>query len=363
MLPDELKLMVHDCRQAADRGKKRRDAANPAAMVHSWFSPAMLHGKHGHELVAILLTRGCQHYYSDAMGCTMCGYNNDSAGEPVMPEAIIAQFEAALSKHDRDVQAATDVVVKIFNSGSFFDEQEIPAATQEALLKRVAAMPNVTEVAVESRPEYIDAAAAKRFKACLRHDQLGEVGIGLETWDDVVRSDYINKGFTRDQFLEAHDVLHTAGIGTKVYLLLKPPFLDEHAALDDAVSSVEHVLALGVSTISINPVAIHAHTITEQLWERGLYRPPWLRTVRVLLQRAFSSPVRDERTLIICDPVAGGKLRGTHDCKDPDCNQRSLDAIKAAVSAQAAVPGLDPLQGASSDECSCVLQWLDELRL
>jgi radical SAM enzyme (TIGR01210 family) len=293
----------------------------------------------------------------------MCGYNNDSAGEAVPAEVVLAQFEAALAKHDSELQAASDVVVKVFNSGSFFDEQEIPASTQEAILKRVASMPQVKEVAVESRPEFVDAASARRFKACLRQDQPGEVGIGLETWNDEIRADFINKGFTRDQFLQAHDALREAGIGTKAYLLLKPPFLGERAAFDDALASVEHVMALGVSTVSINPVAIHAHTVVERLWEKNMYRPPWLRTVRLLLQRAFTSPVRDERTLVICDPVAGGKLRGPHDCKDPACNEDSLAKIKAAVEAQVAVPGLDPLQVDSSSGCGCVLQWLDEMRL
>ncbi len=145
--------------------------------------------------------------------------------------------------------------------------------------------------------------------------------------------------------------------------LLKPPFLGERTAFDDALASVEHVMAIGVSTVSINPVAIHAHTVVERLWERGMYRPPWLRTVRLLLQRAFTSPVRDERTLIICDPVAGGKLRGAHDCKDPACNQRSLDAIKAAIEAQAVVPALDPLHAGADGGCGCTLQWLDDMRL
>nr|MDO8083341.1 archaeosine biosynthesis radical SAM protein RaSEA [Candidatus Sigynarchaeum springense] len=363
MIPGDLEAIARQCRDRAGRDKKLRNAASPAEMVHSWFSPAMLHGKRGHELVAILLTRGCRHYYSDELGCTMCGYNNDSAGEPVPPDAVLAQLESVLERHDAGMQSTSDVVVKIFNSGSFFDEHEIPAKTQEAILGRLAAIPQVKEVAVESRPEFVDAASACRFKSCLRGDQAGEVGIGLETWNDEVRAEFINKGFTRGQFLAAHDVLRSAGIGTKVYLLLKPPFLGERAAFDDVVSSIEHVMALGVSTVSINPVAIHAHTVVERLWERGAYRPPWLRTVRLVLQRAFTSRVRDDRTLVICDPVAGGKPRGAHDCRDPECNQRSLDLIKAAIEAQAAVPGLDPLRFTGDDPCGCGLQWLDEMRL
>lgn len=363
MMPEELRSIALDCRQQSTKGKKRLYADNPASMVHSWFAPASLHGKQGHELVAILLTRGCKHYYSDTLGCTMCGYNNDSAGEPVPPDAVLAQFEAALAKHDGQLRAASDVVVKIFNSGSFFDDQEIPASTQETILKRVASLPQVKEIAVESRPEFLDAASARRFKACLRRDQTGEVGIGLETWNDVVRAEFINKGFTCDHFLQAHDTLREASIGTKVYVLLKPPFLDERAAFDDALASIEHVMALGVSTISINPVTIHANTVVERLWERNMYRPPWLRTVRLLLHSTLTSRVRDERTLIICDPVAGGKPRGPHDCKDPACNDTSLAAIKAATEAQAAVPGLDPMQLDARDGCGCALQWLDEMRL
>ncbi|MEX2680114.1 MAG: archaeosine biosynthesis radical SAM protein RaSEA [Candidatus Sigynarchaeota archaeon] len=363
MFPLDLEVIARECRDRATRNKKKLNAVGPAEMVHSWFAPAMLHGKRGHELVVILLTRGCRHYYSNELGCTMCGYNNDSAGEPVPPEAVLAQIESVLVKHDAELQMTSDVVVKIFNSGSFFDELEIPAVIQEKILKRVALMPQVKEIAVESRPEFVDEASARRFKSCLRADQAGEVGMGLETWNDDVRAKFINKGFTREQFLSAHGTLQAAGIGTKVYLLLKPPFLGERAAFDDVVSSIEHLMVLGVSTISINPVAVHAHTVVERLWERGVYRPPWLRTVRLVLQRAFTSRVRDERVLLICDPVAGGKPRGAHDCNDPTCNQRSSETIRAAIEAQDTVPGLDPLQIDGSDTCGCTMQWLDEMRL
>jgi len=321
----------------------------------------MLHGKRGHEFVVILTTRGCQHYYSDDLGCTMCGYNNDSAGETVPGDIIAGQFSAALAKHEKEIAGAGNVVAKVFNSGSFFDEKEIPAGVQEQVLASLASLPTVQEVAVESRPEFISQESLCRFKAKLREDQLGEVGIGLETWNDEIRLDFINKGFTRDQFMHVHEILKEHNVGTKVYLLLKPLFLDELAALIDARESMKHLLSLGVSTISINPAAIHANTVMERFWERGKYRPPWLWTAMLLLHEAFTLPARDMNTLVLCDPVAGGKPRGAHNCRDMACNQRALAIIKDAIEQQATVGGLDPRPVAGGAACACHLEWLDEM--
>jgi hypothetical protein len=343
--------------RAKERGEQKRQP-NPARAVTSWFGAAMLHGQAGNEFVVILRTKGCCHYYPPGDGCTMCGYNNDSLGYAIDAETILEQFTTEAQKHQDDFAGTGPVVLKIFNSGSFFDDDEIPAAARDKIMEFAASTPAIREIAVESRPEFVTEEKIPPFKAALRDDQRAEVGIGLETWDDTIREDFINKGFTRDQFLSAHEVLRTAGVGTKVYLLLKPPFLSEKAAMDDAVASIGHLYDLGVSTISINPVAIHAGTLVEYLWDKRLYRPPYLWSVMHVLQEAFTMPNRDSNTLIICDPVAGGKLRGAHNCKDPDCNKHALDLIHEAIEAQASVPGL-VVDGAPP--FPCYLEWLDYL--
>jgi archaeosine synthase beta-subunit len=363
MLPERLKDIAITCRADAERDRQKHRLVDARSKVHSWFAPAMLHGMHGHELVIILATRGCQHYFSDELGCTMCGYNNDSTGGLETPESIEAQLESALQKHENDMASTSDVVAKIFNSGSFFDEDEIPVISQEAIIKRLAGFSQVKEIAVESRPEFITSEATRCLKSNARENQHIEVGIGLESWNDDVRLDLINKGFTREQFLQAHELLKENGIGTKAYVLLKPLFLDEVQAYEDARETISQLQGLGVSTISINPVAIHAHTLVEEFWERNSYRPPWLWTVALLVHETFTMPSRNKDVLVLCDPVAGGKPRGPHNCKDATCNQRVLDVIKNAIYIQDTIEELNPLASNDTMGCNCFLEWIDQMHL
>nr|MDO8118653.1 hypothetical protein [Candidatus Sigynarchaeota archaeon] len=69
-----------------------------------------------------------------------------------------------------------------------------------------------------------------------------------------------------------------------------------------------------------------------------------------------------ETPLIMCDPVAPGKVRGPHNCKDKACNDSATDLIRAAVASQQSIDGLDPVAGVVEARCPCWLEWMDELR-
>ena len=147
-------------------------------------------------------------------------------------------------------------------------------------------------------------------------------------------------------FKDALKIAKNHNIGMRAYVLLKPPLLTERDALLDAISTVHEARALGVTTVSLNPVNIQKNTLVERLWTRGNYRPPWLWSVVEVLREASSSS--DEWMKIVCDPVAGGKRRGTHNCGK--CDSEIVDAIRQFSLSQ------DPtiLQGLT---CDCISQW------
>ncbi len=352
----------HLMKMAKDRAcltRKQRDLTKPVA---AWFCPASLHEGPGFELAIILTTRGCSHYYLDDVGCTMCGYNNDTVGKEIPVEAIITQFKTVMAQYAVELGKNAPVVLKIFNSGSFFDPEDVPVEVQDFIMETAAKHASIHEIAVESRPEHVAVERVTTLKEKLRDGQLLDVGVGLETWNDRVRDLFINKGFSLNAFLKAHSILEAAGAGTKAYVFLKPPFMTESRACKDALATIHHLLDLNISTISINPATIHANTLLEELWNCGEYRPPWLWTVQVVLSRALDTKSGRDAPLIICDPVAPGKSRGPHNCKDKTCNQASVDVIRAAVAVQRKVEGLDPLGGGVKARCPCWLSWLDEMR-
>jgi radical SAM enzyme (TIGR01210 family) len=83
------------------------------------------------SLTIILNTGGCR--WARAGGCTMCGYVAESVeGGTVAREDLLAQVDHCL---DYERQQADEPAgqVKIYTSGSFFDEREIPPGTRAAI--------------------------------------------------------------------------------------------------------------------------------------------------------------------------------------------------------------------------------------
>jgi radical SAM enzyme (TIGR01210 family) len=100
--------------------------------------------------------------------------------------------------------------------------------------------------------------------------------------------------------------------------------MTERSALLDAQKTVTDAISIGVSTISLNPVNVQRNTLVEDLWVRGKYRSPWLWSVVEVLRHAHS--VSRGTVNIVCDPVAAGKSRGTHNCGK--CDSTIVDAIR-----------------------------------
>lgn len=260
--------------------------------------------------VIILSTRGCR--WGLSSGCSMCGYVYDSIRKRQNGDEILKQFKDAFAKV-KDVE-----YLKIFNSGSFFDDSEI----SDKMRQKIFAMINekkIKRLQVESRPEFLNSEKLKEAKKNLKA-QL-EVGIGLETTNDDIRVNCINKGFLLEDFINALNICKEFEVETKAYLLIKPLFLGEKEALEDAVNSAVEVSKLGVSRISFNPVNVQKGTLLEYMWRRGEYRPPWLWTVVETLKKTR----RKVRIPILSHPVATGKRRGPHNCGE--CNGDIHNAI------------------------------------
>jgi len=286
----------------------------------------------------VLPTKGCS--WGEKGGCTMCGYIYDSARGGLGEKEIVAQFgkalEGLLKKGGKRIE-----YLKVFNSGSFFDASEIPEGALVEIIKLINGV-GVRRLQVESRPEFVEGESIEKISKVLEPEL--EVGIGLETANDRVREECINKGFTLADFEDAVRVLHRLDVHVKAYLLIKPPFLGEREAIEDAVRSGREVAKMGVSRISYNPVNVQKGTLVEFLWKRNSYRPPWLWSVVEVLGR-----VKDGvDATVLSHPSGGGKPRGAHNCRG--CDREVLDAILefSRTQERGRLDGLD---------CDCKKEW------
>ncbi|MCS7143703.1 MAG: archaeosine biosynthesis radical SAM protein RaSEA [Archaeoglobaceae archaeon] len=267
-------------------------------MLKFWKEKERYKGKTEDCLTAIITTKGCSW-----RNCYMCGYWSES--RDLKEEVLKGQIDQVFEK------IGEIRILKLFTSGSFLDEREIPVGIREYFLDRCREI-GIKKLIIESRPEFIEKEKIKDFKGI----EL-EVGIGLETANDFIRMQCINKGFDFSDFVRSAKILREEGFRIKCYLLLKPPFLSEKEAIADLIDSADKVREY-VDVISLNLMNIQRDTLVERLWERGLYRPPWLWSAVEVLKSIS--------TEIICDPVAGGKIRGPHNCGR--CDKDVVSAIK-----------------------------------
>jgi len=293
-----------------ERTTFNRKSVNQATSV--WREQELVRGKPVNAGVIILRTTGCSHYHKG--GCSMCGYNHESDGS-VTPENITRQFDNAMKELDR-----VDFL-KIYTSGSFLDECEVPSSVSKHILRTSA--DQGSRLLFESRPEYVTSSKLNVLKEI--HGDV-EVALGLESSNDRVLQYSINKGFTKADYESAAKTIKEEGLDLRTYVLLKPPFLTESEAIDDSIQTIRFAAELS-DTISLNPVNVQKGTMVERLWRSWAYRPPWLWSVLEVLRSC-----EDVRRRIICDPTGGGKDRGAHNCGK--CDEMILASIKAFSQSQ-----------------------------
>lgn len=274
----------------------------------------------------IFRTKGCYRCYS--AGCSMCGYYTDTNPD-IDDEDIEEQLNEALSYYEGQK------IVKIYTSGSFMDEKEIDDKTALKILKSFDA----DKIVIETRPEFTDKNRIKRFSKAV--DEL-EVALGLESANDFVLQNCINKGFTFQDYKDCVDKISDL-VSIRTYLLLKPPFLTEKEAIEDLRNSIRKISDI-TDMISINPVNIQKGTLLEELWHRDLYSPPWLWSLVEVL-----SSLNGSKVPIVVSKAGLGSERGAANCEN--CDDEVIELLEEFNRSQ----DLDLMNKLSS--CSCKDRW------
>jgi len=321
--------------------------------ISFWIKEDRLLKKKGKEFTIILRTKGCSWALGPDGGCSMCGYVQDSTFEKIDQAHIKNQIDYAFQEKITEIiEDKEDFLLKIYNSGSFFDDDEISESTRDYIFKKIAKIPKIKELVIESRVDYITQEKLIKMKSFL--DIYIEVAIGLETVNDHIRNAYINKGLFFKDFLEAIRLCKINDIGVRAYLLFKPPFLNEQTAIDDCVSSILKLAELKVNTISINPLNIQKNTLIEHLFHQKRYRPPWFYSLFKCIVKASQEIDDLNEVRIISSPSGAGSKRGIHNCLKRDCNEIMIKSLKNFVLTQ----DINHLIRSDEDySCDCLVKY------
>ncbi len=294
---NDLALKIKNLREHANRVDK------PDDYIAAWHEKDRLDTGIEEAFVLIFRTNGC--FWAHISGCSMCGYYNDTNISDIKSENLEKQLEKALTKYNNEK------LVKIYTSGSFLDDREVPIKVQYKILE---SFKDAKKIIIETRPEFV---TASKLKALAKYKEQLIIAIGLECADDEILKNSINKGFTVHDFERAARLLNEYNIPLKTYILVKPPYTTEKEAIEYAVSTAKFAAKYS-SYISFNPVNIQSFTLVEELWKEGSYRPPWLWSIIEILKRTAGLGI------VVSYPT-GSFERGAHNCKK--CNEEAMSII------------------------------------
>jgi radical SAM enzyme (TIGR01210 family) len=215
--------------------------------------------------------------------CLMCDLWRNTLTETVPAGAIANQIEFGLSR----LPPARHL--KLYNSGSFFDPQAIPLDEYAAN----AEIANRFEhVIVESHPSFIG-------ENCFRFRDLltgsFEVAMGLETAHPEALA-RLNKGMTLEQFSAASARLKQNDVSLRVFVLVKPPFIEEEDAVYWAGRSIDFAFDCGASVVTLIPTR-PGNGAVDALAEAGQFSRPKLKT----LEAAFAYGINTKRGRVFAD--------------------------------------------------------------
>jgi len=303
--------------------RKRREK-DPNLPVSTWIGKDILsNGKIGRSITVILNTPGCRWAYEQG-GCTMCGYLMDSSPREINSQHLINQFNYAIERYCKEIEEnPKDICIKIFTSGSFLDEGEVPREARRYILRKIGEL-GIKEVVIESRPEYIREETLEEVRECIGDVNM-EIGVGVETSNEEIRNYSIHKGISNRDILKALDLARKYSIGMKAYLLIKPLFITEKDAVLDSIHSGNWCLEVGFNRVSYCPATVHRGTLMEIFWKKMQYRPPFLWSV---LKIIYQVKRKNPGSIVICDTSGIPSERGAHNLPRCRCNREIKEVIE-----------------------------------
>lgn len=202
--------------------------------------------------------------------CLMCDLWKNTTNKSIPIGAIPNQLKWALS------QMPKVKILKLYNSGNFFDGKAIPEEDYEQIADLIK---DFETVVVESHPKFINEKCL-RFKNLLKPKL--QVAVGLETVNTEVLF-MLNKQMNLNDFKTAVDFLTENGISSRAFILLRPPFLTEEEGIYWAQKSIDFAFEVGVECCSVIPVR-GGNGAMELLQETGDFSPPNIHSLEAVIE-------------------------------------------------------------------------------
>lgn len=185
--------------------------------------------------------------------CIFCGYGR-VIGITSNVENLKKKFDDFFKKFNSKIDE-----IKIFGSGSFLDEKQIPKDARKYFIEKCKEN-SVHNITIESRPEFITEKNLSEFSGLSL-----TVAIGLEIADDKILKK-LKKGFSLKDFENAEKIIHNSGVKLRTYLLVNLPFVKN---IEKSLrTSIEYAKKFSDSIVLINLLP-HKNSELIEMWLRG----------------------------------------------------------------------------------------------
>lgn len=244
------------------------------------------------RVMIVLRANGCEHYKKNG-GCSMCShFNGTDRNSNITTEDYIKQWDSVvngkgLEQENTKFNLNDYPVVCVYNLGSFLNEKEISNEAVKYIFKSLDNFKNIKKVIIESRAEYVTEKALNNIKN-VYHNGIVEVGIGVESTNNIIREICHHKGLEDLNIVKtAINNLHKNNFKALAYINFKPIFLTESEAIEDSIKTAIDCFKIGFDAVSIEPTSLQDYSLANHLYQLGQYRVPWLWSVREVVQGIY----------------------------------------------------------------------------
>ena len=136
-----------------------------------------------------------------------------------------------------------------------------------------------------------------------------EVAIGLETTHPLILP-WLNKRMTLRQYEKAVKKLIARNIRIRTFILVKPPFLNEHEGIEWAIKSMEFAFNCGVECCSLVPVRA-GNGIMDELEQSSFLTAPDITSLEIVIEAGLEM----KKGRIFMDLWDGQIFKGCEVCK------------------------------------------------
>jgi hypothetical protein len=141
----------------------------------------------------------------------------------------------------------------LYNSGSVLNPREMPADLLDEILAFARSLPAVRVISLDSREAHIRPRTLRRLLQCLGQGYVVRPILGLETADDRIRNEILQKGMPRTAIARVfRDLSEIAAerssgqVGLDVNIVIAGPGTTSETAVDDAVRTARFAVSSGL---------------------------------------------------------------------------------------------------------------------